>query len=202
MHAGGSTGGSPVVWGLGVALPGARRSDRLERERTGQGVDARHEQHPLPDPDLDPGAWVGQLGLGARAPSVGRGLAGQVRTPDRVGGQLSGSEPLPWQLVCGEQLDRGGTDAGTRPWRPGPAEPGDGEGGVCVPLEPELSGKAPVVKEESTTEQFEQLRQALALAHARASQAEAKAIEAKAKILGAAAKIQGLEQIRLDLDER
>ena len=58
------------------------------------------------------------------------------------------------------------------------------------------------MKEESTTEQFEQLRQALALAHARASQAEAKAIEAKAKILGAAAKIQGLEQIRLDLDER
>jgi hypothetical protein len=52
----------------------------------------------------------------------------------------------------------GGADAGTRPWRPGPAEPSDGEGGVCVPLEPELSGKAPVVKEESTTEQIERKR--------------------------------------------
>ena len=86
------------------------------------------------------------------------------------------------------------------------------------------------MKEESTTEQIEQLRQALALAHERASQAEAKATEAETqireaqakateaetqirkaeakvteaetKILEAAAKIQDLEQIRLDLEHQ
>ena len=72
------------------------------------------------------------------------------------------------------------------------------------------------MKEESTIEQIEQLRQALARAHERASQAEAKAAkaetqireaeakatEAETKILEAAAKIQDLEQIRLDLEHQ
>ena len=53
------------------------------------------------------------------------------------------------------------------------------------------------MKQESSAEEIEQLRQAFAQGHERASQTEAKATEAEAKILEAAAKIQDLEQIRL-----
>ena len=49
------------------------------------------------------------------------------------------------------------------------------------------------MKQESSAEEIEQLRQALAQAQERASQAEAKVIEATAKI-------QDLEQVRLNLE--
>ena len=65
------------------------------------------------------------------------------------------------------------------------------------------------MKQESSAEEIEQLRQALAQAHERAFQAEAKATEveakiltAEAKILEATAKIQDLEFIQLDLEHQ
>lgn len=65
------------------------------------------------------------------------------------------------------------------------------------------------MKQESSAEEIEQLRQALAQAQERASQAEAKATEveakilmAEAKILEATAKIQDLEFIQLDLEHQ
>lgn len=65
------------------------------------------------------------------------------------------------------------------------------------------------MKQESSAEEIEQLRQALAQAQERAFQAEAKATEveakiltAEAKILEATAKIQDLEFIQLDLEHQ